>query len=300
MKANLAPIVLFCFNRPKHLQKTLNALKKNLLSKKSTIHIFSDAAKVSKDKKKVEEVRLILKKLNGFGQIKIVLRNKNYGLAKNIVSGISEIFKNENKLIVLEDDIVTSKFFLKYMNEFLNYYKNDKKVASIHGYIYPIKNKYNLKYNFFIKGADCWGWGTWKRAWKKYQHKPEILIKKLKKKNLVNEFNFDDTKNYFRMLRKNLYTDNKSWAVQWYASAFLENMVTLYPKYTYVKNIGIDGTGKNTVLKYDLNSKFISKFKIFKSKKISESLLARKKFKQYFKNTEKNYLQKIYYKIFND
>jgi len=101
------------------------------------------------------------------------------------------------------------------------------------------------------------------------------------------------------MLKKNLSNENVSWAVQWYASAFLQNMYTLYPKYTYVKNIGVDGSGKNTVLKYEVNSNFIKKYKVHKIKKISENIFARKQFEKYFEKTEKNILEKIYYRVFN-
>ena len=229
---------------------------------------------------------------------KIILRKTNYGWAKNITSGINYVLKNYEKIIVLEDDIVTSKFFLKYMNENLNFYKNNIKVASIHGYIYPM-NKNKLDDNFFIKGADCWGWSTWRRSWKIFEKDTNKLIKKIKNKNLIQEFNFNNNKDYFKMLKKNLSNENVSWAVQWYASAFLQNMYTLYPKYTYVKNIGVDGSGKNTVLKYEVNSNFIKKYKVHKIKKISENIFARKQFEKYFEKTEKNILEKIYYRVFN-
>ena len=180
---DLAPIALFCFNRPIHLKKTLSSLKKNLLFNKSKIYIFADGAKTEKDLIDVDKVRNLVKNLKGFKKKKIIFRKKNFGLAKNIISGVNYVLKKEKKIIVLEDDLITSKFFLSYMNKSLDYYKKENKVASIHGYIYPL-NKKNLLDNFFIKGADCWGWGTWKRSWMKFEKKPEVLIKKIKKKKL--------------------------------------------------------------------------------------------------------------------
>jgi hypothetical protein len=293
---HLAPIALFCFNRPIHLIKTLTMLKKNYLSKNSIIYIFSDAAKNKDDCEKVKMVRDIIKNLSGFKNKKIILRNKNFGLGKNIVNGIEYVFKRENKIIVLEDDLITSKFFLKYMNINLNILEKHENVASIHGYIYPIDKK-NLQNNFFIRGADCWGWGTWKRSWKKYEKNPKKLLLKLKKTNQIKEFNFNNSKNYYGMLKKNLYTKNKSWAIQWYASTFLKNMYTLYPKYTYVKNIGLDGSGKNTRIKYNLNSKFSKNFKLPKINFVQENILARKKFEEFFRSNEKNLLEKFLCKI---
>jgi hypothetical protein len=296
---DLAPIALFCFNRPIHLKKTLSSLKKNLLFNKSKIYIFADGAKTEKDLIDVDKVRNLVKNLKGFKKKKIIFRKKNFGLAKNIISGVNYVLKKEKKIIVLEDDLITSKFFLSYMNKSLDYYKKENKVASIHGYIYPL-NKKNLLDNFFIKGADCWGWGTWKRSWMKFEKKPEVLIKKIKKKNLIREFNFNNTKNYFQMLKKNLYIKNKSWAIQWYASAFLKNMYTLYPKYTYVKNIGLDGSGKNTKLNYNLNSNFPKKYQLLKINDVKEDVEAKKSFEEYFKSNEKNFIEKIYFKIFNE
>ena len=258
--SNLAPIALFCFNRPNHLNETIKYLKKNDLISKSRIYIFSDAPKKKKDFKKVEMVRSIIQNLTGFKEKNIFFRKNNYGLAKNIISGINYVFRKENKIIVLEDDLIVDKFFLKYMNKNLDYYKKNQSVASIHGYIYPI-NKKNLDHSFFIKGADCWGWGTWKRAWQKFENNPNKLINKIKKYNLISEFNFNNSKDYFLMLNKNLKSKKKSWAIQWYASAFLANMLTLYPKQSYVRNIGLDGSGENTNLDYNYNSNFSKKKK---------------------------------------
>ncbi len=293
---DLAPIALFCFNRPSHLKKTIINLRKNLLSKYSKIYIFSDAAKKKEDLEKVNKVRNLITNLDGFKKKIVILRKKNYGLAKNIVNGVDYVLKKEKKIIVLEDDLIASKFFLKYMNTYLSFFEKNKKIASIHGYIYPI-NKKNLEPNFFIRGADCWGWGTWRDTWAIYEKNTKKLLEEIKNTNQIKEFNFNNTKNYYKMLKKNLYIHNKSWAVQWYASAFLKNMLTLYPKHTYIKNIGLDGSGTNTRLKYYLNSKFNRNFKISKIKNIKESTLAKKKFEEYFKENEKNIFEKIYTKL---
>ena len=295
---DLAPIALFCFNRPSHLKKSIDALKKNYLCKKSKIYIFSDAAKNSNDLSEVDKVRSIIKNLEGFKEKKLIFRNKNYGLAKNIVEGVNFVLKKETKIIVLEDDLITSRYFLKYMNTYLNIYSKNKNIASIHGYIYPV-NKKNLNENFFIRGADCWGWGTWRRAWVKYQSNTKKLLKEIKNTNQIKQFNFNNSKNYYKMLGKNLYTKNKSWAVQWYASAFLANMLTLYPKYTYIKNIGLDGSGENTKIKYNLNTRFNKNYKISKINRIEESNIGRKKLEEYFRKNEKNLIEKIFSKLIN-
>ena len=217
-------------------------------------------------------------------------------MAKNIVSGIDYVLKKEKKIIVLEDDLITSKYFLKYMNINLKVFQKNKNVASIHGYIYPI-NKKNLNNNFFIRGADCWGWGTWRRSWKIYEKNTNKLINNIINRKQIKQFNFNNSKNYFEMLKKNLHKTEKSWAIQWYASAFLQNMLTLYPKYTFVKNIGLDGSGRNTRIKYNLNSNFQKNLKISPINTVKEDIIAKKRFEIYFQNNEKNIFQKIFIKL---
>ena len=165
---SLAPIVLFAYNRLEHLKKTINALQKNILALDSELYIFSDGAKNEETLQQINKVREYIKTITGFKSITIIERKENLGLANSIISGVTEIVNKYGKIIVLEDDMVTSRHFLKYMNDALDYYENENRVIGIHGYIYPVKKE--LPNTFFIKGADCWGWATWKRGWDLFEH----------------------------------------------------------------------------------------------------------------------------------
>jgi len=77
------------------------------------------------------------------------------------------------KIIVLEDDLLTSPYFLKFMNEALEYYKNEKKVWHISGWNYPINNE-GLDDVFFWRTMNCWGWATWADRWQYFE---KMLIK---------------------------------------------------------------------------------------------------------------------------
>ena len=121
---NLAPIILFVYNRPEHTKKTLESLKINELASESSLFIFSDGSKNENDKKSVDEVRKYISTISGFKEIKIILREKNLGLADSVISGVTEVIEKYGKAIVLEDDIVTSKYFLKFMNEALDFYED--------------------------------------------------------------------------------------------------------------------------------------------------------------------------------
>ena len=244
---NPAPIALFVYNRLSYTKRTILALKKNLLAKKSNLFIFSDYAKNSVDLKKVLLVRNFISKLKGFKNIKIIFRKKNYGLCKNILSGINYVFRFYNKIIVLEDDIVTSRSFLNYMNRNLELYELSKNIVSIHGYNYPINIK-GLDNFFFIKGADCWGWATWKKKWKKYFiNNSSYLANKILRKKKIKEFNFDNTYNFYKMLIDNKKNKNKGGALPVALNAGTFTPVTMDELWT---RKDFDGTNQGLPVKF--------------------------------------------------
>lgn len=291
-----APIVLFVYNRPWQTRQTVEALMKNELAKESELFIFSDGAKAEKDLEKVKEVREYIKTIDGFKKVTIIERNKNWGLANNIIDGVTRIVNQYGKIIVLEDDLLTSPYFLRFMNEGLEVYKDEERVASIHGYIYPIEGLPDL---FFIKGADCWGWATWKDKWAIFEPDSKKLLEELKKQKKQKEADFNRSYGYTKMLVGQIKGKNNSWAIRWYFSAFLKDMLTLYPGKSFVKNIGFDIHATHTtiwtdvfdtVLDYDYNHMY----KI----EVSENLDARKKIEEYFKSIKPNIFKRIKRKIF--
>lgn len=237
----LAPIILFVYNRPWHTRQTIEALQKNELAKESELFIYSDSAKDDTAEPKVRQVRDYIKTIEGFQKVTIVEREKNFGLAANITDGVTRIVNEYEEIIVLEDDLITNPYFLKYMNDGLEFYKDEEQVISIHGYVYPIEKK--LPETFFLRGADCWGWGTWKRGWDLFEPDGTYLLSQLKKWKLLKRFDFDGALSYSRMLKNQIANRNDSWAVRWYASALLNNKLTLYPCKSLVSNIGLDSSG---------------------------------------------------------
>jgi hypothetical protein len=298
-KSSLAPIVLFVYKRLDLLKKTIHYLKLNDLAKYSDLYIFSDSFKNANDYESVKNVRKYIENIKNFKKIKVILREKNYGLANNVISGIDQILISRNKLIVLEEDMIVSKNFLKFINQGLDLYKNTKNVASIHAYNYPIKFSNDIPNTFFIRGADCWGWGTWRRSWKKFEKNSNLLLKKIKKKKLENEFNFNGSYNYIAMLKDNIKNNNNSWAIRWYASAFLANMFTLYPKRSLVRNIGTSSGHNSRFDILNLNQKLkTNKIKIYKQP-VRENIKAKEQMTIFFKSNFKYYLKNFIRKILN-
>jgi hypothetical protein len=236
----LAPIALFGYNRPEHLKKTFQALKNNTLAAQSNLYIFLDGPKPGAEES-TKTVRAAAKQFTGFKSIKIIESSENLGLSKSITSGVTQLIKQYGKTIVLEDDLETSPFFLKYLNDALELYQDEERMACISGYFYPHKDK--LPETFLIKGADCWGWATWERAWNLYEEDSKILLRIIRDCNLTKEFNFNGTVDYRQMLQDKIEGKNNSWAINWYASAFIHKTYTLYPNESFVNNIGNDNSG---------------------------------------------------------
>ena len=159
------------------------------------------------------------------------------------MDGVSEVIKKYGIIIVLEDDIITSRYFLKYLNQGLNLYENEYDVISIHAWAYPVKKI--LPETYFLKGADCQGWATWKRGWELFEPDGQKLLNEIEAKNLIKEFDFSGSYPYTQMLKDQIAGKNSSWAIRWYASAFLKNKLTLYPKESLIYNTGFDGSGVN-------------------------------------------------------
>lgn len=241
--SSLAPIALFVYNRPWHVRQTLESLRKNYLSEQSVLYIFADGAEPTADQDsldRIAEVRKIIREKQWCKEVHIIEREKNKGLANSIISGVSQLISEFGKVIVLEDDMLTSPFFLQFMNEALDFYENEEQVASIHAYIFDIED---LPSTFFLKDPGCWGWATWARGWRLFEHDGKKLMKEIQEKKLIKRFNYEDSYPYFLMLEKQVKGENDSWAIRWYASLFLKNKLTLYPHQSLVYNIGNDASG---------------------------------------------------------
>lgn len=276
-----APIVLFAYNRPWHILQTIKALQKNELSNECDLIIFSDAPKTVEATEKVNEVRSYLRTISGFKSVTIIERLVNFGLARSIIEGVTEILTKFNCLVVLEDDLVTSPYFLRYMNDALQEYENEEKVISIHGYIYPLKKPFSEP--FFIKGADCLGWATWRRGWKLFEPNGQKLLNELITNKLTKKFDFNGAYAYTNMLKSQILGNNSSWAVRWYASAFLNNCLTLYPGSSLINHIYNHEQGTHCGETAFLNTQLSNVPIRIKKIPIEENLNAREEIEKWFR-----------------
>ena len=279
---SLAPILLFTYRRPSHTGQTLEALLNNKLSKESELFIFSDGYKNEEDKKDVLKVRRLIHSIDGFKKIHIVEHTQNYGLAKNIIQGVSQLIDTFGKVIVLEDDLITSPWFLTFMNEALDKYEADDRIGHIHGFCYPINN---LPDAFLIKWVGSWGWATWKRSWQLFNPDGKGLLNEIRSRNLTRLFDFNGIYPYTKMLQRQVNGENDSWAIRWNASLFLNNILSVNAGKSLVQNIGFDGTGvhsgKDKIHYISLHKNRLN----IDIPKIGENRSARKAFSKYYSKT---------------
>jgi hypothetical protein len=291
----MTPITLFTYARPDHTKRTVDALLRNDCVGEHDLIVYSDAPRTPDKVQAVEAVRAYLQTITGFRSITIHHRPHNYGLAKSIIEGVTEVLSRYERIIVLEDDMLTSPHFLTYMNQALHQFSNDEGVISIHGYVYPVQHA--LPDAFFLRGADCWGWATWRRGWALFNPDGQALQNKLKLRNLNKSFDFNGAYDFSQMLEDQIKGRNDSWAVRWYASAFLADKLTLYPGRSLVQNIGNDNSGTHCgdAIHHDVE---VSTSPIdLSAVAVTESALGRAAFEHFFRKAQGSIVSQLLRRI---
>ena len=237
----LAPIVLFVYNRPQHTHETLEALKNNELAERSRLVVYCDGPKGDDDRAEVEPVRAEVDAVTGFADVEVVKRDSNVGLAANIIDGVTSVLNRYGRVIVLEDDLVTAPYFLRFMNDALECYADEPRVGHIQAYDFT--GDPALPETFLIKWTGSWGWATWDRAWRLFNPDGKALLDELRRRRLTRTFDLNGNYRFTRMLRHQVEGKNNSWAIRWNASLFLADVLSLNVGRSLVQNIGFDGSG---------------------------------------------------------
>lgn len=238
-----APILLFAYNRPDHLRHTLEALRQNPLAAESDLFIYSDAPKTEADREAVARVRQLVHAVTGFKRVTVVEREDNWGLARNIIDGVTAMTDRYGRVIVLEDDLLVAPHFLEFMNDALELYKDEPRVGHIQACDFT--QDPSLPDTFLILWTGSWGWATWQRAWRHFNPNGQQLLDELLRRRLTRRFDFDGRYGYTRMLRRQIAGQNNSWAIRWNASLFLDGILSLNVGRSLVQNMGFDGSGTN-------------------------------------------------------
>jgi len=242
----LSPICLFTYNRLSETQQTVEALKANILASESKLFIFSDGAKAGGNAQNVINVRNYLKTITGFKSVEIVESETNKGLANSIIHGVTKIINQFGKVIVLEDDLITTPNFLNFMNQSLDFYDSNNKIFSVTGYSMDLPSLKSASIDFFYSyRASSWGWGTWKNRWNviDWQMTDYSTFKWDVKAQLRFMRGGSDLP---YMLWKQMHGKIDSWAIRWCYNQFKNNLLTVYPAKSKVINIGIGVAATHT------------------------------------------------------
>jgi len=228
----------------------LNSLLANQEAKDSEITIFIDGPRVEDDQRLILEVISTIEEFSDFAEINTIRSRTNKGLATSVLAGIDSIFVNHETTIVLEDDLIVANRFLQFCNEGLDRFRDDPSIASIQGYSPIIFD--NGKGTYFLKGADCWGWATWKDRWLSLNRDSSDLLAEIQNAKLTNSFDLDGSFPYTDMLRRQSRSEVDSWAIRWHASMFLQNRLSVYPSHSLIFNTGFDGSGTHKANHFNL------------------------------------------------
>jgi hypothetical protein len=286
-----APIALFAFNRPEHTRRTVETLQANEGARDSELFVFCDGPRTSADDASVAQVRDYVRAIDGFRSVTVRAHDANQGLARSIISGVTAVCGQHGRVIVMEDDLVTSPFFLRYMNEALQFYADDARVGSIHGYWYPVGKR--MPETFFLRGASCWGWATWARAWQVFEPDGARLLTQLRQQKLTSQFDLEGAIAYTRMLEDQIAGRNNSWAIRWHASTFLAGLLQLSPGTSLVQNIGFDSSGTHCDESQAYDTQLIARPVQVGGVPVEQSRAARAALIEYYRRTRRSIPDRI-------
>lgn len=252
------PVVAFVYSRPLHTKRMLDSLCANHGFSGKSVHIFCDGPRSLTSAHKaydsilvgVRDTRKIVSDFSAAHGAHVYESPTNRGLAASVIGGVNQVLQSSESLIVLEDDLVLHPCFLRYMNAALSLYGANCKVGSIHGYTVAAQG---LPHAYFLRGGDCWGWATWRRAWQLFEPNGKVLLSGLRRGRLCHSFDLNGAFPFTRMLKQQISGCVDSWAIRWHSSLFLAGLHTLYPGRSLVANVGLDGTGAHCVASPEMN-----------------------------------------------
>jgi hypothetical protein len=242
----LAPICLFTYNRISETIKTIEALQNNFLAKQSHLYIYSDGGKDDEDFEKISKVRDYLHSVSGFKSINIFESLNNKGLANSVIAGVSKVLENHDKIIVLEDDLVSSPNFLNFLNQSLEFYEKDNNIFSISGYTLNLPSLPGKKDYYFGYRASSWGWGIWSDRWNEIDWNVSDYDNFKNNKEAIKKFKRGGS-DLPRMLKNQITGKIDSWAIRFCYHQSKNNIFTVFPTKSKLISIGFSEAATNTI-----------------------------------------------------
>jgi len=243
-----APIAVFAFNRPGHLAATLAALADDELAKVSEVTVFCDGERRGDDREPCQRVREVAHAAGGFGRLAVVEREANLGCAGSVISGTAEMFRGHERLIVIEDDVLVRRGALGYLNTALDRYAGSPAVFSVAAWSPPpslLRVPLAYPYDaYFVRRFHCWGWASWRDRW---THNDWTVpgYDAYRRDASQRAAHAEGGADLPGMLDAQIEGRIDSWAIRAEYTRFRMGGLTLYPRSSFVRNIGFDGSGRH-------------------------------------------------------
>jgi hypothetical protein len=254
MQYQYAPIAFFAYRRPELTLRSLTSLMNNVVADQSELFIFCDAPKTEVDERAVRQVRQVVRSQQWCRHIHITEQATNQGLARSVIDGVTQLVESFGRVIVLEDDLLLSKGFIDYVNRALDRYESVEQVLQISGHMFPVQDLSGEHDAFFMPMVTSWGWATWRRAWRLFDPYATGYERLKKDEQLRNKFNLNSSYPYSTMLLAQMSGKIDSWAIRWWWSVFRAGGVSLFPKYSLIRNIGSSIEATHTQRSHDLHN----------------------------------------------
>lgn len=249
MQDNLAPVLLFVYNRPAQTKRTLEALANSTLADESVLYIYADGPRSDaseSDRQRLAEVRQLIRDRKWCREVFIIESAANKGLANSIIEGVTQQVNEHGKVIVLEDDLIVAKGFLQYMNDALVKYESEPRVWQVCGYQFPLGIPAK-RAAVFLPITASWGWATWKRAWQAFDPEAKGYEKLKTDPELARKFDLNGTMRYTEMMMNQMEKKNiSSWAIRWWWTVFKNDGISLFPDNSLVNNVGFGKDATHT------------------------------------------------------
>lgn len=266
--------MLFGYNRPDHMRQTLDYLAQADGAVKSPLWIFCDGPKPGTDPAQVEAVRALAHDpqwVRKFASVKVAAAAHNKGLARSIISGVSAVMDEAGRAIVVEDDVLVAPDFLRFMNDCLEFYKDDQSVGSITGFSPLTEAPSGYTHDIMALPRNCsHGWATWANRWQQVDWEARDATKLARAPALRRRFNAAGNDRFGRLQRQ-LAGKIDSWSIRFGLWQTLAHRHTIYPVDNRVQNIGYDGSGVHTKSGQNVNTAALSEPRSYRLELIEQN-----------------------------
>lgn len=243
---SIAPIVVTVYHRPDCFARCIEALRSNVLAPLSELYVLSDAPSKPEHEALVNQVRDYARTITGFKHVHLHFRETNCGGHESVIRGFKDVFATHDRLVFLEDDIIVAKDFLQYLNDGLEFFKENKKVFSIAAYKRPFRIPHAYKHDvFFLENYSPWGFGIWKDRFCSVDISDFDRYSLLLSKSALYKRLQEDEPMFLAILKADSSGRMKALDARFEYHIHMNQLFSIFPVMARATNIGFDARGEH-------------------------------------------------------